>query len=63
MSKCREKRLNDKNDGVFKKAYLELKASYEYVQEHFKRFPMYRQFKQELEKYAPRFQQLCNNTS
>ena len=58
LKRC--ERLKDDDDGIFKQAYLELKASCEYVKEKFTGFPIYRQFKQELEKYTPRFEQLSN---
>ena len=53
-------RLEHEDDEIFRKTYLELKASAEYAKEHFSGFPIYNQLQEEIKKYAPRFNLLSS---
>ncbi len=53
-------KIENPDNSIFKKAYLELKSSTEYAKQHFKDFPVYHQLKKALVKYTPRFNQLTH---
>lgn len=57
----RTRRIESKNNEIFKKAYLELESSVEYAKENFSDTSIYPCLKTALYKYTLRFKQLNNN--
>jgi len=53
--KERMRRLENVDDEIFKQAYLEVQAAFEYATKNFAGFPMHRQLERTLEKYALRY--------
>ncbi len=59
--KDRAVRIKSRDDNVFKKAYEELKASFDYVKANFQNTSIFNQYQGILDEYTPRYELLTKH--